>query len=63
MTYGGFGKARYTRRHAALLAATVADVRAMLRVQRDAIDGPSFEPGVSWFCRAVLADADVEWCG
>ena len=59
LTYGGFDEERYLRRIASTLRANGADVRATLRVQRDAIDTPECDAGVARFCDAVVrSDTD-----
>ena len=54
LTYGGFDERRYLRRIASKLRAKGADVRATLRVQRDAVGTPEYDAGVSRFCDAVV---------
>lgn len=59
LTYGGFDEERYLRRIVSTLREDGADVRATLRVQRDAIDTPDCDAGVSRFCDAVVpSDTD-----
>jgi hypothetical protein len=58
LTYGGFDEQRYLRGLVSTLRDAGADVRATLRVQRDAVGGRECAAGVDRFCRALRPPGD-----